>query len=175
LFVGKKTVGEMDGKGMMAPILLALVLACLVFPAKCSAFTPSLDHLHIFILGRIYGAIIIEKMMLAGEGGGVERSAAGGLRRQPDQEEMAVAAGSSKIHIVLCFKTACSGPSDNTCYCCQTLGGTCFWEQHECWNYCPPAGPARRRPSSPVSASRSTSPSLESGSGLHVSGRQFVI
>ncbi|PAN04703.1 hypothetical protein PAHAL_1G085000 [Panicum hallii] len=142
--MAQSSAGEMDGKGMMAPILLALVLACLVFPAKC-------------------------------EGGGVERSAAGGLRRQPDQEEMAVAAGSSKIHIVLCFKTACSGPSDNTCYCCQTLGGTCFWEQHECWNYCPPAGPARRRPSSPVSASRSTSPSLESGSGLHVSGRQFVI
>ncbi|PUZ74664.1 hypothetical protein GQ55_1G083600 [Panicum hallii var. hallii] len=125
--MAQSSAGEMDGKGMMAPILLALVLACLVFPAKC-------------------------------EGGGVERSAAGGLRRQPDQEEMAVAAGSSKIHIVLCFKTACSGPSDNTCYCCQTL-----------------AGPARRRPSSSVSASSSTSPSLESGSGLHVSGRQFVI
>ena len=76
-------------------------------------------------------------MMLAGEGGGAESSAAGGLRRRAVREEMVVAGGSSKIHIILCFKTTCSGPRDNTCYCCQTLNGTCFWEQHECWMYCP--------------------------------------
>ena len=76
-------------------------------------------------------------MMLAGEGGGAESSAAGGLRRRAVREEMVVAGGSSKIHIILCFKTWCSGPSDNTCYCCQTLQGTCFWEQHQCWMYCP--------------------------------------
>ena len=75
-------------------------------------------------------------MTLAGEGGDVERSPGGRLRRRPDSDE-AVAGGISKIYIVLCLKNTCT-PGDKTCYCCHTLPNSpCFWDQHDCWSSCP--------------------------------------
>ncbi|CAN6237537.1 unnamed protein product [Urochloa humidicola] len=117
----------MDAK-RMTPILLALLLTSLAFPAKC-------------------------------EGGDVETSARGGLRRRSsDGEEEMV--GSSKITIVLCVRTLWCSPGNKTCYCCQTLpNAPCFWTQQECWNACPKASNRQQRqvpvlPRPPISRRR---------------------
>lgn len=123
----------MDAKGL-TPILLALLLSCLAFPAKCNTFTLSLGHFRSRIFQR---RKMTNSSVLAGKGGGdAETWATGGLRRWPDDGEEDML-GSSKLNIVLCIKSRCN-PDNRTCYCCQTIPSpNCWLSQKECWDSCP--------------------------------------
>ncbi|TVT99228.1 hypothetical protein EJB05_24796 [Eragrostis curvula] len=62
-------------------------------------------------------------------------SPAGGLRRQPDGEQMI---SGSMITVVLCFIRTCEHNSDKSCWCCGMLPDTpCFTDRNHCWSICP--------------------------------------
>ncbi|KXG29788.1 hypothetical protein SORBI_3004G090100 [Sorghum bicolor] len=100
-------------------VLLAVLLTCLVSAANCS------DD----------------------EGGDVVNIPAGSLRRRSPEGEKMV--GSSEIHVILCVKSQCTGPT-KTCYCCMLLppdDSPCFSDQQECWRLCPKLVRLRKLPS----------------------------
>jgi hypothetical protein len=98
---------------------------------------------------------------LAGDGGGGEERAAGGLRRRLPVGEGAI--GSDRTGFVSCCASdrhvnMYCGPELASCYCCMTLPGCpCYAEQQECWDFCPvaPTRSAAPSPSAPLPARRS--------------------
>jgi hypothetical protein len=138
----------------LTPILLAILLACLAFPAK-SIYSLWHSIIYFFLEKNVMRSIDTDTAV-AGEGerwwagGDMETSSTGSIRWLPDGEEMV---GSSKFTVVLCMKTSCK-PGKKSCYCCRTLpdNASCFWTQQQCWDSCP-AAPLAATPAAAVASS----------------------
>ncbi|CAO2037657.1 unnamed protein product [Urochloa humidicola] len=98
----------MDAK-RMTPILLALLLTSLAFPAKCQV-----------------GNVETYKLT------------SGGLRRRPDREEEMVGSSKITI-VLCVRTSLCTPGNKTCYCCQTLPNAPCFWTQQECWDACPKA------------------------------------
>ncbi|CAN6230833.1 unnamed protein product [Urochloa humidicola] len=98
----------MDAK-RMTPILLALLLTSLAFPAKCQV-----------------GNVETYKLT------------SGCLRRRPDREEEMVGSSKITI-VLCVRTSLCTPGNKTCYCCQTLPNTPCFWTQQECWDACPKA------------------------------------